>query len=641
MNEKIIFTSPYPQMTQIIKDVSQELNIPVKIIEGTMIEAALAVKNAIEKNPDIEVVISRAGTLREIQKQNIQRPVIHAENSDFDILEAFWNARKLGDKIAFLTYQDERYPYRFELLNEILGFQVHLYPYQSWENLLEQIQQAKKDGIDVVVGGGIGAMEVILQSGMKGMHISTSKRTIVRAILQAQDIINYREEAREKAELLNSILNITGDSIVVTNKQGRVIYFNPSAEAVFGIHAQQVIGLSKEELSFAEPFQTFFASPPKQVIVISGKQYFLDTVDKGNEFGTVYTLREIDKIQQMESHIRANIYQQGFVAKYSFDDLLTADEGMKNLKLRAKKYGKTDLPILITGESGTGKELLAHAIHQASARKHAPFVKVNCASMSEELLESELFGYDETFGKGKGKPGLFELSHGGTLFLDEIGDITPKMQASLLHVIQEKRIVRLGGQKVIPIDVRIILSSNKNLWDLVEQDKFRRDLYFRINVLRLQIPPLRKRREDISLLVNHFLHQRKVSFLTWNQLPLKLKDFFLSYDWPGNVRELENVVDRMVLNIDTLTRPSDFIEEILQENASKENVSPAEKNAVPQFGKIGQNEMLITIGDMQTIERQVLEQMLKRYHNNRSMVAEKLGISRTTLWKKLKDYDLQ
>lgn len=637
-------TSPYPQMTQIIKTVSEELRIPVKIVEGTMIEAALAVKSEIEKHPEIEVVISRAGTLKEIEKQQVQRPLIHADNSDFDILEAFWNARKLGNNIAFLTFRDERYSYRFELLNEILGFKVQLFPYQTWEELVEQIHHAKRMGIDVVVGGGVSASRIIQENGMKGMHISTSKRTIVRAILQANDIVNYRIEAREKAELLNSILNITGDSIVVTNKQGRIIYFNPSAETVFGVHANQVIGLSKEELSVAEPFYTFFTSRPKQVIVISGKQYILDLVDRENEFGTVYTLREIDKIQQLESHIRANIYQQGFVAKYTFDDFLTSDESMKNLKLRAKKYAETDLPILITGESGTGKELLAHAIHQASSRKPSPFVKVNCASMSEELLEVELFGREKNImGGDKGKPGLFELSHGGTLVLDEIGDLPPKIQASLLHVIQEKRIVRLGGQKVIPIDVRLILTSNKNLWELVEQGKFRKDLYFRINVLRLAIRPLRERREDIPLLVNHFLHQRKVSFLTWNQLPLKLKDFFLSYEWPGNVRELENVVDRMVLNLDTLTQPGDFIEELLQETMKGETVphSMEKTHAVQVHKSLHQNEMLVTLGDLQDIEKQVLEHMLKRYHNNRSMVAEKLGISRTTLWKKLKDYGLQ
>ena len=323
---------------------------------------------------------------------------------------------------------------------------------------------------------------------------------------------------------------------------------------------------------------------------------------------------------------------------------MTSDEHVKNLKLRAKKYAETDLPILITGESGTGKELLAHAIHQASSRKQAPFVKVNCASMSAELLETELFGREEGYVEGdKGKPGLFELSHGGTLFLDEIGDLPPKIQAALLHVIQEKRIVRLGGQKIIPIDVRLILTSNQNLWELVEQGKFRKDLYFRINVLRLAIRPLRERREDIPLLVNHFLHKRRVSFLTWNQLPLKLKDFFLSYDWPGNVRELENVVDRMVLNIDTLTQPSDFIEELLQETTRKETISHTlkEHSATQVSRNVQQNEMVISIGDMQNIEKQVLEHMLQRYHNNRSMVAEKLGISRTTLWKKLKDYGLQ
>jgi transcriptional regulator with PAS, ATPase and Fis domain len=313
---------------------------------------------------------------------------------------------------------------------------------------------------------------------------------------------------------------------------------------------------------------------------------------------------------------------------------------MQQILLKAKKYAKTDSTILITGESGTGKELMAQSIHNAGLRKDGPFVAVNCAAISESLLESELFGYADgafTGAKKGGKPGVFELAHGGTLFLDEIGEISTKIQAILLRVLQEKEIMRVGGDRMIPVDVRVIAATNKDLWESVQKGLFREDLFFRLNVLRLQMPSLRERKDDIPLILNRLLRQHKVSFLTWEQLPEMLKQFFLDYDWPGNIRQLENVVERMVLNLDTLTQIEDFIEEILYENSGKRaelSGNPLRENILPmtKSGKI-----VLTPSSMEEMEIEILEQMLKMYNNNRSLVADKLGISRTTLWKKLKD----
>ncbi|OUM90386.1 MAG: hypothetical protein BAA01_16220 [Bacillus thermozeamaize] len=643
MRAKILMTSPYPQMTEIIHEIAKELEIPVMVIEGTMTEAAQAVKQMIEKEPSIEIVISRAGTYQEIARQNIGRPLLHCDNSDFDILEAFWRAKKIGDKVAFLTFQDERYPYQFSTLKEILGFDIFLYPYQNWEQLVSQIEQAKRDGMDVIVGGGKKAMQLIQAQGMKGVHIATSRRAIARALLRANEIVNYRIEAREKAEQLQAILNMTGEAIIVTDKLGRIIYFNPSAESVLGIRASNVIGLSPQDILSISPLNDILQSISRNIVKIYDNQYVVElkTIEiESSLMGKIFILKEVNKIQQLETQIRKEIYHKGLVAKHCFDDIIHNSEKMKQVILKAQKYAETDSTILITGESGVGKELLAQSIHNASLRKDGPFVAINCAAISESLLESELFGYAEgafTGAKKGGKPGVFELAHGGTLFLDEIGEISTKIQAILLRVLQEKEIMRVGGDRMIPVDVRVIAATNKNLWESVQKGLFREDLFFRLNVLRLQVPPLRERKDDIPLIVNRLLRQHKVSMLTWEQLPDALKQFFLDYDWPGNIRQLENVVERLVLNLDTLTQIEDFVEEILYERSGKradlsgdfcrDNFLPMTKN-----GKI-----VITPSSMEEMEIQILEQMLKMYNNNRSLVAEKLGISRTTLWKKLKD----
>ena len=266
----------------------------------------------------------------------------------------------------------------------------------------------------------------------------------------------------------------------------------------------------------------------------------------------------------MENTLRKELKRQGYKAKYSFDDLVHKSQAMKDLLQKARKLAESEFNIMIYGESGTGKELLASAIHSASARKDGPFLAVNFSALPDELIESELFGYEEgafTGAKKGGKVGLFELANQGTLFLDEIGDISPKIQSRLLRVLQEKEVLKVGGSKNIPVDVRVVAATNKNLADMVRKGSFREDLYYRLKKLYIHIPALRERREDILPLFNHFLIQK-------NGFDLKLtpdaRHLLQDYDWPGNVRELESsveyilavregdLIDRSVLSEDLL-----------------------------------------------------------------------------------------
>ena len=275
---------------------------------------------------------------------------------------------------------------------------------------------------------------------------------------------------------------------------------------------------------------------------------------------------------------------KGHVAKYNFDDIIGDSLQITKIKDIAKKMSKTNAAVLITGESGTGKELFAHSIHNYSERKDSPFVVINCAAIPENLLESELFGYEEgafTGAKKGGKIGLFEFAHMGTLFLDEIEGMSPSLQIKLLRVIQEKEIMKIGGDKVIKIDVRLIAATNENLKSLMKEGKFRKDLYYRINTLPIIIPPLRERKEDISLLMNKFIKEIGGEFI----FSKRAKEAFDFYNWEGNIREMKNYaeffsyLDKEIIEYEDLPAAiTDYFEEEYQKDSDiKEESSDEEK----------------------------------------------------------------
>jgi len=260
--------------------------------------------------------------------------------------------------------------------------------------------------------------------------------------------------------------------------------------------------------------------------------------------GIIITFKDLSEIMEMENIVRVNLFKKGHTAKYRFSDIVGKSKNMSETIEIAKKLSRSNSTLLLTGESGTGKELFAHSIHNASKQQYGPFVAANFAALTESLLESELFGYEEgafTGARKGGHAGLFEQAHKGTIFLDEIGDASPRIQARLLRVLQEKEVLRVGGTKIIPIDVRVIASTNKDLHKLVQKGDFREDLYYRLNVLPINIPPLRERKSDIPLLIKMFLKKfpNGSEMVISNEVMAK----FLEYDWPGNVRELENVIE--------------------------------------------------------------------------------------------------
>lgn len=359
-----------------------------------------------------------------------------------------------------------------------------------------------------------------------------------------------------------------------------------------------------------------------KVVGAVGKAIFKDIED-------LFTL--FNKVQK--NHGKISIFVEpgsdGSTAKYSFESIGGTSLATQQAKAMAQKAAKTDSNVLIVGPSGTGKELFAHAIHHASNRRMGPFIMINCAAIPSELLESELFGYEQgafTGANRQGRKGRFEMANKGTIFLDEIGDMPLDMQAKLLRVLQAKEVDRVGGDAPIPIDVRVIAATNKTIEALVDQRSFRTDLYYRLNVMRINLAPLSQRKEEIPILADDIL--RKLA----NRMGLVVHGFstdaiqaLSAYEWPGNVRELENILER-ALNLmeDDLYIRSDLFPEELQQSLS---ANPQTKT--------------ITLGDQtETLQRTCIQEALLATKGNKKKAAEILGVSRAGLYKKLKAYGL-
>ncbi|MBR3380079.1 MAG: sigma 54-interacting transcriptional regulator, partial [Bacillus sp. (in: Bacteria)] len=374
--------------------------------------------------------------------------------------------------------------------------------------------------------------------------------------------------------------------------------------------------------------------PNKKDVIVNVAPVIVDGILKGS----VGVIHDVSEIQSLTNELnKARQLIRTLEAKYTFEDIIGESEQMLVALEQAKLGAKTPATILLRGESGTGKELFAHAIHNESDRKYNRFVRVNCAALSETLLESELFGYEEGAFSGArrgGKKGLFEEANQGSIFLDEIGEMTPSTQAKLLRVMQEKEIVRVGGTKAIPVDVRVITATNVNIEKAMAEGKFREDLYYRMNRYPISIPPLRQRLEDIDSLSKRLIQKinldygRNVRGLTEQALH-RLR----SYKWPGNVRELENVLGRAMI---FLNPQEEWIDEghiSIMESEDQEEKEQQEL-AVSQF----EGE---TLSDaVEAFEAQLIKQTLEKHQFNRTKTAKTLGISIRNLYYKMDKYQL-
>ncbi len=377
-----------------------------------------------------------------------------------------------------------------------------------------------------------------------------SARFLQDFVYSGKKLVKALETNDNIMKQLHTILNVINDGIVGIDKNGDIMFRNENANKLFfergrsnagEINLDDILDFEAKAL-LGKNFGLY-----RKVHEIMGKKILLTMMpiikDNVNN-GVIITFKDLSEIIEMENIVRANLMKRGHTSKYEFSNIVGKSKQILETKEIARKLAKSNSTLLLLGESGIGKELFAHAIHKASNKRYGPFVAVSFAALPENLLESELFGYEEgafTGARKGGHAGLFEQAHKGTIFLDEIGDASLKIQARLLRVLQEKEVLRIGGTKIIPIDVRIIAATNKSLEELVSAGDFREDLFYRLKVLPIRIPPLREHKEDIPLLIEKMLE--KFPNGKGMEISKEAMEEFMEYDWPGNIRELENVIE--------------------------------------------------------------------------------------------------
>ncbi|NLY85152.1 MAG: sigma 54-interacting transcriptional regulator [Tissierellia bacterium] len=475
---------------------------------------------------------------------------------------------------------------------------------------------------------------------VRGYDWNSHSHTLGMVVAAARAIENKIVLEKAKAEIIlrtkyqSAIAECIPDGFLTIDNKGILTYINQTGADILGIDRESSIGRPIEELVDFEPvilnvLKTGKGYVDKEFIMTNNKNglkyHFIKTAepirdDEGNIIGAIDNFRKITRVHKMMRKLVGNY------GKFTFDDIIGSSEKIKESIRLAKIAARSSSNVLIYGESGTGKELLVQSIHNASSRRNESLVSINCAAIPSELIESELFGYEGGAFTGalkNGQIGKFELASGGTLFLDEIGDMPLHMQAKLLRVLQENQIIRVGGKDIIDIDVRIISATNKDLLHECKNGNFREDLYYRLNVLYIVLPPLRERKEDIEELVYHFIKKinNKIGSNIEGVSP-EVIDYFMKYDWPGNVRELENILERAInfLDGDLVIRPQHL---------------PSKITGITRYREIDSLKSIL-----EEVEKQTIIDSLIIAKGNKTLAANMLKISRTSLYEKIMKYNI-
>lgn len=460
------------------------------------------------------------------------------------------------------------------------------------------------------------------------------------------------------------IINLLAERVVIVDENGIILYINESYCEFIGTTVEEAIGRPVQDVIensrmhiVAKTGQKELASVQK----INGSEMIANRFpifEDGQIVGAVggVMFRNPEEWQMYKTKIQnlveeLNYYQakvqRDFRSKYSFEDLIGSSSVFLAAKSLAQRVSASNSSVLLIGESGTGKELFAHSIHHNSIRTSSPFVAINCSSIPEHLLESELFGYEDgafTGAKKGGKKGQFELASEGTLFLDEIGDMPLSMQSKLLRVLQEKEVVRVGGHKSIPVDVRVIAATHRDLERMVEEGKFRQDLYYRLNVIKIDIPPLRKRKEDIASIAKQLLKKLGARFYRHGiELSAEVTERLMQHSWPGNIRELENVLERSINVLDgkmiKLSHLPLYLRDQEMETRDGSAIHNSEQEALVPAVK--PRDIKPLKDTLEQAEKQALEQALAAAKGNKQEAAKLLKVGKTSLYDKCKLYDIK
>ncbi|MCB6610625.1 sigma 54-interacting transcriptional regulator [[Clostridium] symbiosum] len=523
----------------------------------------------------------------------------------------------------------------FQIMNKykaISGQDIQIICPDSPATTERDVSRELRPGVKALIGG----FSVKQASGLlnlKSIPLMVEPENVSLAIDSALNILTAMDHKDEYLSVISATVNRISSAVLNYDAAGRLLFSNEKARLLF--HSADTEQVRK--LLFPDEAETC-TTRQERIITYESDNYmaeYLPVIVNRKIRSIVVIVSSENSIQSAEIQLRLNRNRKGYQAKNTFYHIVGKSMAIKSTIRLAEKYARSGSAVLITGETGTGKEIFAQSIHNQSSRAQEPFVAINCAALPQSLLESELFGYVKgafTGANREGKMGIFEMAHKGTVFLDEIGEMDLSVQAKLLRVLQEKEVCRLGDDRIIPVDIRIISATNKDLSELVHTGGFREDLLYRLNVLELHLPPLRERREDIPLLIRSYLKKTKAQ-IHFTEKAIKLLS---EGDYPGNVRQLFNLLERIV----TLTETSEILPEDLN------GMIPGKRNFFVNYGK-AEPELTEEKGNtsvlsqtIQDSEQKRIEECLRNNSGNRGKTAAELNISTATLWRKMKKYHI-
>ncbi|MGF9909760.1 sigma 54-interacting transcriptional regulator [Brevibacillus porteri] len=570
-----------------------------------------------------------------LTKTDINSTLFRAISSLKDQLEEILTRSELG---AIITDDEERITFANQKICNMIGLDESQLLSREVTSLISGIQLQSMETSDPfrLQLGNCHAVSRISRFGKRGNIILFQDVSQVEKMAQElQSIVKWKS-------ILQTVIENAYDGLIMINEWKEVNFVSPSLLELFELEESQILYKAINDvlpqLELDRVMKTGLAeySEMKQVkgirytvhrIPIYQDNEMIGVIGKISFRGLLEMKEVVRRLEKSEKEENQTLHTIGETSRFSFDQILTQDAQMEKIIRSAMKTAKGNSTVLIRGESGTGKELFAHAIHSMSWRSNGPFVTVNCAAIPEHLLESEFFGYEEgafSGAKQKGKKGKFDLANGGTLFLDEVGDMSLQLQAKMLRVLQEKEFYRVGGMERIQVDVRIIAATHRSLEVMVKNGEFRNDLFYRLNVISFEIPPLAKRKKDILLYMDLFLEELNrlngTSIIGISPLAVKA---MMDYDWPGNVRELRNVMERsMLFSEHGKIELADLPESILI-------------NGRKEFSALSLDAESTL---MEKAERAAVQQALEQSGGNKSKAAKLLGVSRSVLYDRLKKY---
>ncbi|MCC8856305.1 sigma 54-interacting transcriptional regulator [Clostridioides difficile] len=605
-----------------------------------------------------QAIIGRGGGYS-LVIDTVNVPVIPMNMKSTDLLRAIEIAKKYSKKVV-LILGDNEVSFDYVGWRNVISTEITEEWFESKYEIRSKVVKYidQKDEV-VIVGGGL-ACSFARQYGIDSVFATASDESIREAVEYCKKLLDTLGEEKFNNEVLRNILDGIKDGVIAIDSNGSIILYNENAKNMLKV--ERKCALNKYILDVFPKMEWMLDCLHEKEDVedrkirninnlIVNTRTTLIKVDNST-YGVLGIIQDITKLQNLERKIRFDLNQKGLYARYTFDDFLFKDKLTKEFIEEAKKIGKSDYTTLLYGESGSGKEIIAHSIHNISKRKDRPFVAINCATIAENLLESELFGYEEgafTGARKGGKRGLFELAHGGTLFLDEINSLSFNIQTKLLRVIEERQIMRIGSDYIIPLDIRIIAATNESLTEKIVMGTFRADLFYRLSSLEINIPPLRDRREDIIPLFNNFVNEvlkddglNGINSIDENFVLTKDEmDKLYNYSWPGNVRELKTIAQKYVVTGKIkLRQDRDFKTKKLLPNSevdkfnSETTASVEVQDESINISKINDGKISIDIKEVNKYVEEKIISMLFAQGLSKNEVAQVLGISRTSLWKK-------